>query len=106
MVTQESLLGDLTTSFRVERSALGLDEESGVLGETKADVSKAAAAYRDLLGAASGNVDLGVPKGAYQVDSGSSGGGSIEVKGLDKNPGSGRHVRATTGSGRIKISGR
>src|SRR3954471_158709 len=53
----------------------------------------------------SGDIEADVPKGAYQVDTGSSGGGSISVKGLDKTTGSDRHVRASTGSGSIKITG-
>lgn len=55
---------------------------------------------------ASGDIDLTVPKGGYEVDTRASSGGSIEVKGLDKTTDSSRHIRVSTASGSIKVSGK
>lgn len=59
-----------------------------------------------VLESGSGDLELTVPKGAYAVDTHTSGGGSIEVKGLDKTTGSSRNIHATTASGTIKITGK
>ena len=55
---------------------------------------------------ASGDIEVTVPKGGYEVDTRASSGGSIEVKGLDKAAESPRHIRVSTASGSIKVAGK